>query len=134
MESEAFLAACATAQEIVSQLPNETYRAAAFQVALDRLLSDTTGTARAGVNHTPTKSAHADAPRVTSDTQKRILDLRNGGFFGEPRLPAAVQNELRTLGFHHNPGDVRMALLRMAQKKLLRRIQESGNKYRYASI
>jgi hypothetical protein len=55
-------------------------------------------------------------------TQGRILDLRSGGFFSEPRRLEQVIEELQVRGYHHNKADVRMSLLRLARKRLLRRI------------
>ncbi len=37
-----------------------------------------------------------------------------------------VQEELRVKGYHHNAADVRMSLLRLARKKLLKRIAADG--------
>lgn len=55
-------------------------------------------------------------------TQARILDLRSDSFFRDPRRLEEVLEELRIRGYHHNKSDVRMSLLRLARKKLLRRI------------
>ena len=57
-----------------------------------------------------------------SGTQARILELRDDQFFGEPRRLEQVLEELRIRGYHHNTSDVRMSLLRLARKKVLRRI------------
>jgi hypothetical protein len=57
-----------------------------------------------------------------SGTQARILDLRSDSFFREPRRLEEVLEELRIKGYHHNKSDIRMSLLRLARKKLLRRI------------
>jgi hypothetical protein len=57
-----------------------------------------------------------------SGTQGRILDLRSDSFFAEPRRLEQVLEELQIKGYHHNKSDVRMGLLRLARKKLLRRI------------
>jgi hypothetical protein len=61
-------------------------------------------------------------PARKSGTQSRILDLRSDSFFREPRRLEEVLEELRIKGYHHNKSDVRMSLLRLARKKLLRRI------------
>jgi hypothetical protein len=134
MGSQNFLEACEKAQEMVSGLPDQTYRAAAFQVVLGKLWSNSDSEVKPASQNPTHKPAGGDLSDVKSDTQRRILELREDGFFREPRLPGDVQNELRTQGFHHNAADVRMALLRLAKKKLLRRIQEAGNHYRYTSI
>jgi hypothetical protein len=57
-----------------------------------------------------------------SGTQARILDLQADNFFREPRRLEEVLEELRIRGYHHNKSDARMSLLRLARKKLLRRI------------
>jgi hypothetical protein len=134
MQSQTFIAACEKAGALVAQLPDQNYRNAAFQVALERLLAEDANSPQQGPAIVPRKPADGGSAEVKSDTQRRILELRDGGFFREPHLPGDVQNELRTQGFHHNGPDVRMALLRLAKKKMLRRIQEQGNQYRYANI
>jgi hypothetical protein len=64
----------------------------------------------------------AAGPVRKSGTQARILDLRSDSFFREPRRLEEVLEELRIKGYHHNKSDIRMSLLRLARKKLLRRI------------
>jgi hypothetical protein len=66
--------------------------------------------------------AAAAGPVQKSGTQARILDLRSDNFFREPRRLEEVLEELRIKGYHHNKSDIRMSLLRLARKKLLRRI------------
>ena len=61
-------------------------------------------------------------PVRKSSTQSRILDLQSDNFFREPRRLEEVLEELRIRGYHHNKSDARMSLLRLARKKLLRRI------------
>ena len=61
-------------------------------------------------------------------TQARIMELAEEGFFAEPHGVGAVQNELRIRGYHHNRVDVRMSLLRLARKKLIRRVQMQEGK------
>lgn len=61
-------------------------------------------------------------PARKGGTQTRILDLRSDNFFREPRRLEEVLEDLRIRGYHHNKSDVRMSLLRLARKKLLRRI------------
>ena len=75
--------------------------------------------AAAGSLSTSSNSAGANRK---SGTQVRILDLRDEGFFAEPRRLEQVLEELRIRGYHHNKSDVRMSLLRLARKKSLRRI------------
>ena len=55
-------------------------------------------------------------------TQGRIMEMADEGFFREPRQVQQIRDELRVRGYHHNRADVRMSLLRLARKKLLRRI------------
>ena len=66
-------------------------------------------------------AGHAEEVRATG-TQGRILELRSDRFFAEPRRLEQVLEELQIKGYHHNKSDVRMGLLRLARKKLLRRI------------
>jgi hypothetical protein len=67
-------------------------------------------------------SNYSGDPVRKSGTQSRILDLRSDSFFREPRRLEEVLEELRIKGYHHNKSDIRMSLLRLARKKLLRRI------------
>jgi hypothetical protein len=134
MQPQTFIAAYEKAEALVAQLPDQNYRTAAFQVALERLLTEDANSRQVEPPIAPRKPVEGSPVEVKSDTQRRILELRDGGFFREPHLPGDVQNELRVQGFHHNSPDVRMALLRLAKKKLLRRIQDPGNQYRYANI
>jgi hypothetical protein len=70
-----------------------------------------------------------------SGTQARILDLRSDSFFRDPRRLEEVLEELRIRGYHHNKSDVRMSLLRLARKKLLRRIAlGEGRQRRYLYV
>lgn len=130
MQQESFLKACKEAEELVSSV-GSAFRPAAFQVALGMILSGSSlpGNVSRQSKSSPT-NGNGDAPR--SETQRRILELVTQGFFDEPRLPNDVRDELRTQGFHHNPNDVRMSLLRLAQKKMLRRLRETEKTYRYA--
>jgi hypothetical protein len=67
-------------------------------------------------------SSYSGDPVRKSGTQSRILDLRSDSFFRDPRRLEEVLEELRIKGYHHNKSDVRMSLLRLARKKLLRRV------------
>jgi hypothetical protein len=67
-------------------------------------------------------SANSASQVKKSSTQARILDLRSDNFFREPRRLEEVLEELRIKGYHHNKSDIRMSLLRLARKKMLRRI------------
>jgi hypothetical protein len=67
-------------------------------------------------------AAYSGDPVRKSGTQARILDLQADNFFREPRRLEEVLEELRIRGYHHNKSDARMSLLRLARKKLLRRI------------
>ena len=67
-------------------------------------------------------SSYSGDPVRKGGTQARILELRADSFFRDPRRLEEVLEELRIRGYHHNKSDVRMSLLRLARKKLLRRI------------
>ena len=58
------------------------------------------------------------------------MGLRAEDFFSEPRRLEQVLEELRVKGYHHNKSDVRMSLLRLARKKLLRRIPFGSGRQR----
>jgi hypothetical protein len=118
-------AARQAAQEIesaVSVIKDSHLRGVIAGVIMQRILEE------AGRNE-PLSSAHplaaggSDAGQSRkSRTQARILELQTENFFGEPRRLEQVLEELRIRGYHHNKSDVRMSLLRLARRKLLRRI------------
>ncbi|SRR6267142_2241002 len=131
MNSTMFLEACRAAEELVAQIQDSSCRAAAYGVAVQAILSE--GRVTTSPETRTAASGHGRASKaVKSDTKRRILDLKTEGYFGDPRLPSEVRSELRVRGFHHNPDDVRMALLRMARDKALRRLSDGGNNFRYA--
>lgn len=123
--------AYAGAIEAVRFIPEGPYRVAAFQVVFDQMTQITAMVeAHAISDAVPESNGHAKARR--SETQNRILAMKGDGYFDNPRLPSEVRSELQTRGFHHNPSDVRMALLRLAQSKELRRLREGEREFRYA--
>lgn len=121
--------ACKKAEQMVSAIKDPSYRLAAFQVVFGKLLGHPDPSFDRDEPNVP---KHDNGNQVKSETQRRVLELVSEGFFNEPKLPSEVHSQLRTQGFHHNPSDVRMALLRLARKRQLRRLQEGDNQYRYA--
>ena len=131
MDSTRFLEACRAAEELVAPIQDSAYRTVAYGVAVQAIVSE--GRTTSSVETRVATAGGGQASKaVKSDTKRRILDLKTEGYFGDPRLPSEVRSELRVRGFHHNPGDVRMTLLRLAQDKNLRRISDGGNNFRYA--
>jgi len=131
MDSIRFLEACQAAKGMVDSIEDPAYRGAAYGVALLLIVSEANVGKPTPLEPLPPAVGTESKP-VKSDTKRRILELRTEGYFKDPRLPAEVRSELRTRGFHHNPADIRMALLRLAQEKALRRLTEGGNNFRYA--
>ena len=134
MQAESVVNAYQMAEEMVSKLPRGPRTDAAFQVLFERLLVS-------GLDRDEKKAPRArpmpdgqNGHQIRSQTQRRIVELRESGFFKEPKRPEQVRSELKTLGHHHNASDVRMGLLRLAQKRELRRIQEAENVYLYAQV
>ncbi len=132
MKADVFAEACKKAMDMVSFLKEPGYRAGAFHVALERLIRESEAVAVSRSAEGAEVRQKRNGVQVRSESQRRILELREEGYFDEPRLPADVRTKLRLQGYHHNPNDVGMALLRLAQKKLLRRLHENGNIYRYS--
>ena len=89
-------------------------------VIMQRIL-DEVDTSERSASAAASSSYSGDVARK-GGTQSRILDLRSDNFFRDPRRLEEVLEELRIRGYHHNKSDVRMSLLRLARKKLLRRI------------
>ncbi|HEY2461472.1 MAG TPA: hypothetical protein VGI16_11720 [Candidatus Acidoferrum sp.] len=133
MDNSKFLEACQAAKEAVSSIQDATYRPVAYGVALRAILAESPTAFT--TNSLSASTPPGNVPKeVKSDTKRRILELKGEGYFSDPKLPKEVHSELRVRGFHHNPSDVRMALLRLAQDKTLRRLSENGNRFRYAQL
>ena len=110
-------------ESAVSTVKDPHLRGVIAGVIMQRIL-DEVDTNERGVSAavSPASSSFSGDPARKSGTQSRILDLRSDSFFREPRRLEEVLEELRIRGYHHNKSDVRMSLLRLARKKLLRRI------------
>ena len=117
----------------VSGIRDPDLRAALAGAIMQQLLAEarafrsrsTTDTTGRGLN-----AGGSSDQKKTAGTQGRILHLRSEGFFGEPRRLEQVWEELRIGGYHHSKSDVRMSLLRLARKKLLRRIPFGAGRQR----
>jgi hypothetical protein len=109
-------------ESAVSSIRDPHLRGVIAGVIMQRILQDAAadGSAVATLSHS--SSPPSVSQNRKSGTQPRILDLRDERFFEEPRRLEQVLEELRIRGYHHNKSDVRMSLLRLARKKLLRRI------------
>jgi len=107
----------------------------AYGVAIQTLISESNGGSPEERQQSQfvTNNDHAEK-LIKSDTKRRILELKAEGYFKDPMLPSEVRSELRTRGFHHNPPDVRMALLRLAQDKSFRRLSDGRINFRYAQM
>ena len=111
-------------ESAVSTVKDPHLRGVIAGVIMQRIL-DEVDTNERGSSATASSSASSSFsadPARKSGTQSRILDLRSDSFFREPRRLEEVLEDLRIRGYHHNKSDVRMSLLRLARKKLLRRI------------
>jgi hypothetical protein len=110
-------------ESAVSAIKDPHLRGVIAGVIMQRIL-DEVDTNERSVSATVSSgsSSLSGQPTRKSGTQSRILDLRTDSFFRDPRRLEEVLEELRIKGYHHNKSDVRMSLLRLARKKLLRRI------------
>lgn len=85
-------------------------------------------TARAGIQHSsPTKQG----PKSGS-LGSRLIDLRDEGFFSQPRELSAINVALAEKGHRYSADHLSVALLRAARSKILRRIA-SGGSYIYVN-
>jgi hypothetical protein len=107
-------------ESAVSAIKDSHVRAVVAGVIMQRIL-DEVDTSERSATAAASSGYSGDVARK-SGTQARILDLRSDSFFRDPRRLEEVLEELRIRGYHHNKSDVRMSLLRLARKKLLRRI------------
>jgi dynactin complex subunit len=110
-------------ESAVSAVKDPHVRGVIAGVIMQRILDEVDTNERSGsAPVSPVSSIYSSDPVRKSGTQSRILDLRSDSFFREPRRLEEVLEELRIKGYHHNKSDIRMSLLRLARKKLLRRI------------
>ncbi len=110
-------------ESAVSAVKDPHLRGVIAGVIMQRILDEVDTNERGASATVSSESSGFSAdPAKKSGTQSRILDLRSDSFFREPRRLEEVLEDLRIRGYHHNKSDVRMSLLRLARKKLLRRI------------
>jgi hypothetical protein len=110
-------------ESAVSGVKDPHLRGVIAGVIMQRILDEVDTNERTAVaTVSAASSGYSGDPVRKSGTQSRILDLRSDSFFRDPRRLEEVLEELRIRGYHHNKSDVRMSLLRLARKKLLRRV------------
>jgi hypothetical protein len=110
-------------ESAVSAVKDPHLRGVIAGVIMQRILDEVDTNERgSSATVSSASSSFSGDPARKSGTQSRILDLRSDSFFREPRRLEEVLEDLRIRGYHHNKSDVRMSLLRLARKKLLRRI------------
>ena len=120
---EASRQAARDVESAVAAVKDPHLRGVIAGVIMQRILDEVDTNERgASATVSSASSSFSGDPAKKSGTQSRILDLRSDSFFREPRRLEEVLEELRIRGYHHNKSDVRMSLLRLARKKLLRRI------------
>jgi hypothetical protein len=120
---EASRQAARDVESAVAAVKDPHLRGVIAGVIMQRILDEVDTNERgASATVSSASSGSSGDPARKSGTQSRILDLRSDSFFREPRRLEEVLEELRIRGYHHNKSDVRMSLLRLARKKLLRRI------------
>ena len=118
-------------ESVVSVVKDRQLRGVIAGVIMERILAEVRSDEERSFPAAWSASSANSASQVKkSSTQARILDLRSDNFFREPRRLEEVLEELRIKGYHHNKSDIRMSLLRMARKKLLRRIALGEGKQR----
>jgi hypothetical protein len=110
-------------ESAVSAIKDPHLRRVIAGVIMERILEEVDTSEKISLQQaSPVSSSYTGDAVRKSGTQSRILDLRTDDFFRDPRRLEEVLEELRIKGYHHNKSDVRMSLLRLARKKLLRRI------------
>ena len=120
---EASRQAAREVESAVSAIKDPHLRRVVAGVIMQRILDEVdTGEKTTSTDPSRASSSNAADAVQKSGTQSRILDLRADSFFRDPRRLEEVLEELRIKGYHHNKSDIRMSLLRLARKKLLRRI------------
>lgn len=118
-------------ESAVSAIKDPHLRGVVAGVIMQRILDEVDTNEKISLQDaSPVISSYTGDPVRKSRTQSRVLDLRSDDFFRDPRRLEEVLEELRIKGYHHNKSDVRMSLLRLARKKLLRRIALGEGKQR----
>ena len=113
----------------VSEIRDPDVRAALAGAIMQHVMAEARADKSRSIGRGVNAGGLSDQKR-TAGTQGRILHLRSEGFFEEPRRLEQVWEELRIGGYHHSKSDVRMSLLRLARKKLLRRIPFGSGRQR----
>jgi len=117
------------AEEAVSAVKDPNLKRSAFEKVLGWLLqgghagspAPDAPRASAKVKAAPSKPAKAKPSRIQGGPQARVEELIEAGFFKKQRTFADVKKELGTAGFHISKGPLSAVLLRLCQKKVLRR-------------
>lgn len=121
-----------TAEESVSDMPEGELKIKAFEVILQHLLSSamisdpaSNAAGKALSTKNPrSKSSHRQESETARKKKKTLPDyifqLREDGFFKEPRVPTEVHEKLQSIPYHCLINRVEVALVRMADRKILR--------------
>lgn len=124
------------AEAAVATLKDPELRKAAFDKVLEKLLGGGGGGSAPSPKGGRAKgrAQTGQASRSRGGPQSRVEALVEGGFFKKPRTFSTIKAELATAGFHIAKGPLSGTLLRLCQKKVLRRQPSSGNEgYAYSN-
>lgn len=103
------------AEKAVSDMPDGDLKLKAFEVILSHLMSDSLES-----KVLPTEETKEEGFSEKS-VAGRLLVLKEEGFFKNPKALAEVRQELQTHGWHYPNATIAHALIKLVQKKRLRR-------------
>jgi len=125
------------AEKAVAEMPDGDLKLKAFEVFLNHLIS--VGTAPSfppSHSHDETSAKSEDSDFPTQSVAGRLIVLREEGFFKSPKSLAEIREELQTHGWHYPNATIAPILIKLVQKKRLRRqrIKEANkNHWKYSN-
>ncbi len=127
-----YAAAIRRAESLVVAVVDEKLRSVAFEVLLQRILTE-------GVQIAPRSSVHKATeslisaplekrtmgrPKVKNGPSEWLEDLHGEGYFSTPRTITEVVSEVAAKGHHVKSKDVSFPLIRLVGLKKLRRVRK----------
>lgn len=118
------------AEKAVSDMPDGDLKLKAFEVILGRLMSDSLEP-----KVLPTEETKEEG-FLEKSVAGRLLVLKEEGFFKNPKALAEIRQELQTHGWHYPNPTIAHALIKLVQKKRLRRqkvIEANKKPWKYSN-
>ena len=134
MKTEEFLSLRKTAEAAVTDMKDPNLKVKAFEMIFSKLLAGGQGNPLSTPHEAilPPKRTNRS---LSSGPSGQVLRLKDEGFFRQPKTLSEVQTALATRGFHYVGKMLAVILQRLARRRELRRILETGKKrgYKYTN-